>query len=368
MKKKTIAFGGLLLAVAITGYSVSGTYAKYISNVGFTDTARVAKWDFKLDSKDVSKTSNYDINLFEDSYLVTGSTTAKKVVSSEPGIKVVAPGTEGVYSFGVTGTAETNYTVSMNVSIDNEIKVTSGKTTYNPIMFSIDGGKTWMTDDKLKAALEKLYNPNTVYPANYALETNTAIQWKWDFEGDKTNNALDTELARLQKSITISVDFTVTQSDKAASKTIVTNTMVPILTKNVAASELAEFKRNGYDATKVADVKFNGKTLTGSIDLNDSDKLKAYFGNDATATGYYYPVALTGLNTGTKVYFGRAVKKEVTLTDADKGRVDFLFSIYPDEKDANKIIPIKIVVGTDAKGKEITKDITIDYSKLVFNK
>ena len=46
MKKRTMAVGGLLMAVAMTSYSVAGTYAKYTSKIDLTDDARVAKWDF----------------------------------------------------------------------------------------------------------------------------------------------------------------------------------------------------------------------------------------------------------------------------------------------------------------------------------
>ena len=45
MKKRTMAVGGLLLAVAMTSYSVAGTYAKYTSKIDLADEARIAKWD-----------------------------------------------------------------------------------------------------------------------------------------------------------------------------------------------------------------------------------------------------------------------------------------------------------------------------------
>ena len=160
MKKKGMALCGLFMAVAITGYSVSGTYAKYTSTIDMTDEARVAKWGFNL-KKDETSTSRYDINLFEDSYLVTGDTNTK-VVSSEPGIKVVAPGTEGSYKFAVEGTAETNFTVSIeNITLENTITTTydnEGVTeTYSPIKLQVNGG-AWIeaTEDALKAELAKL--------------------------------------------------------------------------------------------------------------------------------------------------------------------------------------------------------------------
>lgn len=50
MNKKLTVLGALLMAVAVTGYSVSGTYAKYVSSVDMgTQTAKVAK--FKVEKK-----------------------------------------------------------------------------------------------------------------------------------------------------------------------------------------------------------------------------------------------------------------------------------------------------------------------------
>ena len=44
MKKKMIALFALFAAVAVTASSVSGTYAKYVTEATGSDEARVAKW------------------------------------------------------------------------------------------------------------------------------------------------------------------------------------------------------------------------------------------------------------------------------------------------------------------------------------
>ena len=41
---KMLAIAALLVAVAVTSYSVSGTYAKYTTSKTYADSARVAKW------------------------------------------------------------------------------------------------------------------------------------------------------------------------------------------------------------------------------------------------------------------------------------------------------------------------------------
>ena len=51
MKKKIAVLGTLLMAVVITGYSVSGTYAKYVSEIDIEDEARVAKWKIGMNEE-----------------------------------------------------------------------------------------------------------------------------------------------------------------------------------------------------------------------------------------------------------------------------------------------------------------------------
>ncbi len=396
MKKKMTVLGGLLLAALVSAYSVCGTYAKYVSSFDAVDEARVAKWDFSLVGN--SSNSRYDIDLFKDSYEITsGVNPYTYVVSSEAGVKVVAPGTQGEYTYNVVGTAETNYTVDMTVDIENNIKIVddvSNKEIYNPILFSIDGGKTWMTDTNLKNKLETLFNKGTVYPANFALDTKSTIQWKWAFETTKdittgkdivvdaegnvlknfkSNDTYDTELARKQGDIKVSVNLTVTQSNQPATAKIPAGngsaTIVPVLTKNVSATSMRTFVGKGYDASNTSNVRFNGKSLTGSIDLvtdaTKKAKLDAYFGA-ANATGYYYPISIEVPKdkNGIKVYYGKNVPKDILVKD---GKLDILFALNPTAKAEDKIIPIKVVIDTLDDGSEVTQDIVVDYSNLVFN-
>ena len=63
MKKRLSILAVLLLAITVTAYSVSGTYAKYTSNAAGTSTARVAKWAFQINDNDV--TNSFTFNLFD---------------------------------------------------------------------------------------------------------------------------------------------------------------------------------------------------------------------------------------------------------------------------------------------------------------
>lgn len=378
MKKKTIAFGGLLLAVAITGYSVSGTYAKYISNIDFTDEARVAKWEFNLKNNSTNKA--YTIDLFKDSYEILsadGKGTGKsKVVSSEPGVKVVAPGTSGQYEVQIDGTAETNYTIAYeNIKVENtiQIKDSKGKVVYNPIKFQINNNGKELTSEQLAAEIKKLSKPTTVYPANYTLndanKVGFTISWKWDFEkaitDDSTDaekkaaeqqDAWDTQLAKQQGTVKVSLDLVVTQSDKPATASIKNNAntiQFADLNNSKFKTEIATLKSDwGYDLTKVEDVVFNGKTLTGTIVKNENyDKSKWPV---ADQTGYYYAVGITGSQEANIELKENGKYKQPVHTNAN-GIETLIFALNPNAK--VKVINYRV------NGVEYT----LDYSELNFN-
>lgn len=180
MKKKMSLLGILLLAVVVTAFSVTGTYAKYISKFDMADEARVAKWEFVFTDEDGNEKENeFDIDLFKESY-ESFNGTSTDTVSSESGVKVVAPGTYGEYLFNLDGNAETNYTVGIAATIDNEIVDGS----YNPIFFRLDGGN-WMNSDDFEDELESLYD-GKVFEAGDALDKTHKIEWVWAF--DTKNN------------------------------------------------------------------------------------------------------------------------------------------------------------------------------------
>lgn len=120
MKKRTMAVGGLLLAVAMTGYSVAGTYAKYVSSIDFTDEARVAKWELKGSDKNGNLESSNEIDLFANSYTNNGKEYVRSFECTNPADRstcdsVVAPGTKGEYSFDLTGTMETMFQLKFDL-------------------------------------------------------------------------------------------------------------------------------------------------------------------------------------------------------------------------------------------------------------
>lgn len=220
MKKKMMGLCALLMAVVMTGYSVSGTYAKYTESKVAGDEARVAKWGI-----DTTQT----ISLFNNSY-ISSDNPVKTDVESADGTKVVAPGTSGIYSFTLDGmTPETNYTLAVtdNGSVDNigQISyylksVTKGNTytDFDSVGFS-DADKVLSITDLVTKINDKY--ANKVYAANTSDESVYVIGWKWAFEDatDMTgNDTKDTNLGNKAVLDTVKLDVTITatQSEKPA--------------------------------------------------------------------------------------------------------------------------------------------------------
>ena len=65
-KKVFLACIALLFLTVLTVYVISGTYARYSSQITGTSTARAAKWAWKINNQDLTAgTTEVDLNLFE---------------------------------------------------------------------------------------------------------------------------------------------------------------------------------------------------------------------------------------------------------------------------------------------------------------
>lgn len=235
MKKKSIVLGSLLAAVVLTGYSVSGTYAKYVSAVDLSDEARVAKWEIGL-----SDATDKKLNLFKDSYeyesngVVVKSLTTKTLEDgTEVPTRVIAPGTKGQYTFALSGIIETNYKIQVTATGDNTVvlKDDGGNVTYSPVRFYLsEDDKLDITTmayddlmdfDTLKAELNKLYSGanGKVYAPGEVDKTSHTIYWTWNFEGndDVKDTILGNEIVEDETSHTLdlSINITATQTREA---------------------------------------------------------------------------------------------------------------------------------------------------------
>ena len=143
MKKKMTILAVLVAAVAITSYSVAGTYAKYTSTSTASDTARVAKWGIGV--------TNKIENLFANSYILDEQDNDIEAKEA-----VIAPGASGHYSFQFTGenAPEVAYKLKATVNITDptgKLKFFIEKADYNKETFSDDLGSF-----KLKVSLNQV--------------------------------------------------------------------------------------------------------------------------------------------------------------------------------------------------------------------
>ncbi len=207
MKKKFMAVFALVLAVALTSYSVSGTYAKYTSTIESSDSARVAKWGIG---------KQMTVDLFSDSY------DSDAVKSSE---KVIAPGTKGVYTFAIKDAGAPEVAYKLDVAIDgDESKDESEKlqfwtgdaTTYDQAIEQ--GGKQYANFEALKANFGTDLSIAQVLPTDSLSEKLGTIKLHWEWKFDSEDDPGDTEKGNeaaegTEKKAVIKVKVTATQLD-----------------------------------------------------------------------------------------------------------------------------------------------------------
>ena len=235
----------LLVAVLVTTTTISGTYAKYVTTDGASDTARVAKFGVVVSAEG---------GLFDTTYKTGTNTpggvgavdtdgTVLSVESYNGTDKLVAPGTKNTdgITFSITGTPEVDVNISLAYrtlggTYDNDVflgKPADGKeypdmTTgdvdgftfaedYYPVKYTLvhtPAGGGAATTGNLAAIKTKL---NTVFATTF-VDANTPLEstfgtfkltWEWEFEpgadeaARKAVNQKDTMLGDLMANPTI---------------------------------------------------------------------------------------------------------------------------------------------------------------------
>lgn len=205
-KEKKVFIGGVLglLLAIFTCYSVSSTYAKYVTEITGSDSARVAKWSWNINTADITnENKTFTMNdLFAAGkvYELTSDacTTTVDAEVKQDGDALVAPGTCGKVAITVVNNSEVDATYSYTLKETN----TSGI----PIKYSLTGeAGTWKTVTELNTANAKtdiLMSDKT---------KNVDLYWKWDLTG---TDAKDTELGFNDGSDTIKLEATMTLEQK----------------------------------------------------------------------------------------------------------------------------------------------------------
>lgn len=168
MKKKMTVLCGLLMAVVITAYSVSGTYAKYTSSMQTTDSARVAHWSINVGE---AKT----LNLFKAAY-----GAGNEIASANGTDLVVAPGASGQVDIALSGSAEVAFKLDVTAKVTNNV-IYDNASGVSPIKFSLNG-TDWFEYTELQTKLQTELGAKT-YDANASLDgTKVTLYWAWAFD------------------------------------------------------------------------------------------------------------------------------------------------------------------------------------------
>ena len=183
----------LLVCVLLTTSVISGTFAKYTSEGSVTDTARVAKWDIKLEGATITK--DVTIDLFATAYKNPAGT--ETTVQSDTTENVIAPGTEGFFEIDLKNDSEVAAEYAISYTINNAAGV--------PIEFSLTGN-----DDDWTSTIADL-NCEKQPLAMDATASTVTVYWKWVFNpAVPRTDADDTYLGTLDTLPTVSVTATIT--------------------------------------------------------------------------------------------------------------------------------------------------------------
>jgi len=151
----------LLVCVLLSTSVISGTFAKYTSTASGTDTAKVAKWDIKLDGAAIAQTFGFD--LFE-----TIVDTVDGNADEEVAANVIAPGTKGSFDIVLKNDSEVDAQYKIDFTSDNK----NVPLTYT---VKVDGTTTGTGLANVAFARIDMGETKTV-----------TVEWVWAFDGDDT--------------------------------------------------------------------------------------------------------------------------------------------------------------------------------------
>ncbi len=203
--KKTIAFMALVFAVVLTGFSVSGTYAKYTTSFeSVTDTAKIAVWDIKFnDESKTTEDKTFKFDLFDED-------TNNVVAIKDNDDLIIAPGSKGSANFKVTNASD----------VDATLNITFESSHNDLLTYTIKKGESAdQTVGEPTKNLAKFSNLNSVELAKGASETYT-IEWEWKYYESSEEDQADTTLGEKSETsgrTAVTVQAKVVATQKAVS-------------------------------------------------------------------------------------------------------------------------------------------------------
>lgn len=160
----------LLIVVALSFSTISGTFAKYASSYTKSDSARVAKWDIKLNGEAWSDSVAFNLFTYTDTNVdVDGDGTEK----------VIAPGTTGSFNFSVENDSEVTAEYSIKLAVENPGNI--------PLEYKVGDSEWTLPNDEGEIEVAG----DTLDIGSDAQEV--TVQWRWAFEGTDSVNFKQTQ-------------------------------------------------------------------------------------------------------------------------------------------------------------------------------
>ena len=197
----------ILICTLATCCFVSSTFAKYTTTAEVTsDKAVVAKWSIKVNDKDIVQKDKVVFDLFKTINTTGGGKEEHVRPTDANGNKIIAPGTEGSFSFRIHNESDVAATYGITFTTNQE---------GLPIEFSCDNGATWYKANDLESNVK--FNDTLDVDSGEVTKT---VKWRWLYEAedptDITNaDTTDTSLGAEStlKTINITAKITATQVD-----------------------------------------------------------------------------------------------------------------------------------------------------------
>lgn len=203
MKNKFMRIASVLLvAVILSTCVISGTFAKYTNTSEGSDSARIAKWDIKLEGNKMSDSTSFTFDLF-NTIMDSDGANAETDVSNktDDGKTVIAPGTSGSFEINLDNDSEVSAKYSIDYTLTNSANI--------PVEFSVDGTH-WYSDINYLDVTGVALAMSETDPANTAT---IVVQWHWIFEQGADSADTDLGIMSTLPELSVAAEITVEQVD-----------------------------------------------------------------------------------------------------------------------------------------------------------
>ncbi len=228
----------IVLALVVLFLCIGGsTFARYISSKNVpANQATVAKWGYVVNAD----ADNLFGKNYSDTAIVADDATDAARLDVKASGSVVAPGTKGSMTFGVTGSAEVLAKLELAFNVKSEVALKKGETVvHSPVKWTLKQGTTEVLKNKtlaeIKTEIDKI--GNVIEAGTTVSDKSYTLSWEWalgaDDEATATTNRYDTLLGYAAKGageygdvkVEVGSDNVITVTDKAP-ETAVTYTAV----------------------------------------------------------------------------------------------------------------------------------------------